>query len=137
MNTAEDFIILQGHAYQHNKKNFDNRTLQTREIKKFPLFSEHTSYVFFLFLFISLPSLSITLVINGLQELNSSYHEANSTCIHKNVNIVYILILKSIHQISKDLCGSLIKSLCSHVCIFDMIIDTGHASDVFTSASFN
>ena len=25
-------------------KNFDNRTLQTREIKKFPLFSEHTSY---------------------------------------------------------------------------------------------
>ena len=26
------------------KKNFDNRTLRTREIKKFPLFSEHTSY---------------------------------------------------------------------------------------------
>ena len=42
MNTAEDFIILQGHVYQHNKKN--NRTLQTRKIKKFPLFSEHTSY---------------------------------------------------------------------------------------------
>ena len=46
MNTAEDFIILQGHVYQHNKKKlFDNRTLQTREIKKFPLFSEHTSYL--------------------------------------------------------------------------------------------
>ena len=45
MNTAQDFIILQGHVYQHNKKNFDNRTLQTREIKKFPLFSEHTSYI--------------------------------------------------------------------------------------------
>ena len=45
MNTAEDFIILQGHVYQHNKKKFDNRTLQTREIKKIPLFSEHTSYI--------------------------------------------------------------------------------------------
>ena len=45
MNTAEDFIILQGHVYQHNKKN-DNRTLQTRELKKFSLFSEHTSYIF-------------------------------------------------------------------------------------------
>ena len=44
MNAAEDFIILQGHLYQHNKNKFDNRTLQTREIKKFPLFSEHTSY---------------------------------------------------------------------------------------------
>ena len=30
MNTAEDFIILQGHVYQHNKKIFDNRTLQTQ-----------------------------------------------------------------------------------------------------------
>ena len=39
MHTAEDFIILQGHVYQHK---FDNRTLQTREIKKFPLSSEHT-----------------------------------------------------------------------------------------------
>ena len=45
MNTAEDFIILQGHVHQHNKKKFDNRTLQTREINKFPLFSEHTSYI--------------------------------------------------------------------------------------------
>ena len=45
MNTTEDFIILQGHVYQHNKKKIDNRTLQAREIKKFPLFSEHTSYI--------------------------------------------------------------------------------------------
>ena len=45
MYIAEDFIILQGHVYQHNKKKFDNRTLQAREIKKFPLFSEHTSYM--------------------------------------------------------------------------------------------
>ena len=37
--------MLQGHVYQHNKKKFDNRTLQTREIKKFPSFSEHTSYI--------------------------------------------------------------------------------------------
>ena len=44
MNTAEHIIILQGHVYQHIKKKIDNRTLQTREIKKFPLFSEHTSY---------------------------------------------------------------------------------------------
>ena len=42
MNTAEDFIILQGHVYQHNKKKIYNKTLQTRENKKFPLFSEHT-----------------------------------------------------------------------------------------------
>ena len=26
------------------KNNFHNRTLQTREIKKLPFFSEHTSY---------------------------------------------------------------------------------------------
>ena len=38
MNRAEDFIILRGNGYQHKKK-FDNRTLQTREIKIFPLFS--------------------------------------------------------------------------------------------------
>ena len=43
MNKAEDFMILQGHLYQNNKKKFDNRTLQKREIKKFPLFSEYTS----------------------------------------------------------------------------------------------
>ena len=41
MKTAEDFIILQGHVYQHNKK---QNSLQTREIKKFPLFFKHTSY---------------------------------------------------------------------------------------------
>ena len=28
------------------KKKFHSRTLQTREIKKFPLFSEHTSYMY-------------------------------------------------------------------------------------------
>ena len=27
------------------KKKFESRTLQTREMKKFPLFSEHTSYL--------------------------------------------------------------------------------------------
>ena len=30
--------------YTNITKKIDNRTLQTREIKKFPLFIEHTSY---------------------------------------------------------------------------------------------
>ena len=30
--------------YANIIKKIDNRTLQTHEIKKFPLFSEHTSY---------------------------------------------------------------------------------------------
>ena len=49
MNTAEDFIIFQGHVYQHNEKKFDYRTLQTSEIKKISTFSEHTSYVWVVF----------------------------------------------------------------------------------------
>ena len=40
------FYHTSGACIPHNKKKFDNRTLQTREIKKFPLFSEHTSYDF-------------------------------------------------------------------------------------------
>ena len=38
-------------------KNFDNMTLQTREIKKFPLFSEHTSYIITRSIFIKNQSL--------------------------------------------------------------------------------
>ena len=44
MNTVEDVIILQGHVYQHNKKKIDNRTLQTHEIKKFPLSTNIRNY---------------------------------------------------------------------------------------------
>ena len=35
--------------YTNIIKEIDNKTLQIREIKKFPLFSEHTSYYFLLF----------------------------------------------------------------------------------------
>ena len=47
MNTAEYFIILQKHVHQHNKKkNLTIGLSKPAKLKKFPLFSEHTSYVF-------------------------------------------------------------------------------------------